>query len=308
MNNSLINDDVINLKELLNIILSKKTFLITVIGFFSSIALFFSLTLPNIYQSSALLSPVAQSGISASMRSYSGLASLAGISLPQQSGETTVLKATEKINSLSFFSEYILPKIFLPDLMAIESWDSKLNKINYDQNKYDIKTNSWTRSISYPQNVVPSAQESYEIFVKNHLNVSQDKETGFVLISVKHQSPFVAQEWAELIVSQVNNFFREKDRKESETALNYLNSQIAITGFSEIKQAIAELVKQQTQKLTLIEVSDFYVFDYIDPPVVMESTTEPNRKSIFLIGAFIGFIFGLLIILFQHYFLSNKHS
>lgn len=308
MNNSLINDDVINLKELLNIILSKKTFLITVIGFFSSIALFFSLTLPNIYQSSALLSPVAQSGISASMRSYSGLASLAGISLPQQSGETTVLKATEKINSLSFFSEYILPKIFLPDLMAIESWDSKLNKINYDQNKYDIKTNSWTRSISYPQNVVPSAQESYEIFVKNHLNVSQDKETGFVLISVKHQSPFVAQEWAELIVSQVNNFFREKDRKESETALNYLNSQIAITGFSEIKQAIAELVKQQTQKLTLIEVSDFYVFDYIDPPVVMESTTEPNRKSIFLIGAFIGFIFGLLIILFQHYFLSKKHS
>jgi uncharacterized protein involved in exopolysaccharide biosynthesis len=308
MNNSLINDDVINLKELLNIILSKKIFLITVTGFFSSIALFFSLTLPNIYQSNALLSPVAQSGISASMRSYSGLASLAGISLPQQSGETTVLKATEKINSLSFFSEYILPKIFLPDLMAVESWDSQSNKIKYDQNKYDIKTNSWIRGISYPQNVVPSAQESYEIFVKNHLNVSQDKETGFVLISVKHQSPFVAQEWAELIVSQVNNFFREKDRKESETALNYLNSQIAITGFSEIKQAIAELVKQQTQKLTLIEVSDFYVFEYIDPPVVMETTNEPNRNSIFLIGAFIGFIFGLLIILFQHYFLSKKHS
>ena len=192
--------------------------------------------------------------------------------------------------------------------MAVESWDSQSNKIKYDQNKYDIKTNSWIRGISYPQNVVPSAQESYEIFVKNHLNVSQDKETGFVLISVKHQSPFVAQEWAELIVSQVNNFFREKDRKESETALNYLNSQIAITGFSEIKQAIAELVKQQTQKLTLIEVSDFYVFEYIDPPVVMETTNEPNRNSIFLIGAFIGFIFGLLIILFQHYFLSKKHS
>ena len=73
MNNSLTNDDVINLKELLNIILSKKIFLTTVAGFFSSIALFFSLTLPNIYQSSALLSPVAQSGISASMRNYSGL-------------------------------------------------------------------------------------------------------------------------------------------------------------------------------------------------------------------------------------------
>tara|TARA_B100001057_G_scaffold500990_1_gene619515 strand:- start:5348 stop:6280 length:933 start_codon:yes stop_codon:yes gene_type:complete len=309
MNNLNVEGDVIDLKEFLKVIWSRKLFIFTFTGFFSFIALLFSLTLPNIYQSNALLSPVeSQGGMSSSMRSYSGLASLAGINLPAQSGTSTVVKATKKISSLSFFSEYIMPKIFLPDLMALDSWDSQSNAITYDLNKYDPITNNWIRSVSYPQSIVPSTQESYEVFVKKHLNISQDEETGFISISIKHQSPFVAQEWTELIVSQVNNFFREKDRKESERALNYLNSQIAITGFSEIKQVIADLVKQQTEILTLIEVSDFYVFEYIDPPVVMENTNEPNRKSMLLIGAFIGLILGLGITLFQQYFYSKTNS
>ena len=50
-----------------------------------------------------------------------------------------------------------------------------------------------------------------------------------------------------------------------------------MTGLSEIKQVLAQLLQEETKKLTLIEANQFYVFDYIDPPAVMEQKSEPNR-------------------------------
>ena len=46
----------------------------------------------------------------------------------------------------------------------------------------------------------------------------------------------------------------------------------------------AEELQEQIQKLTLIEANEFYVFEYIDPPAVMEKKSDPNRKLICIIG------------------------
>ena len=53
------------------------------------------------------------------MKAYSGIAGLAGINLPTQANESNGLKAIEKVNSC-FFTENLMPNIFLPDLMAVD--------------------------------------------------------------------------------------------------------------------------------------------------------------------------------------------
>ena len=70
----------------------------------------------------------------------------------------------------------------------------------------------------------------------NTLSLSEDKKSGFITLSIKHQSPFIAKQWVELIVNEVNSFYRQKDKSESEKAVSYLNQQISMTGLSEIKQ------------------------------------------------------------------------
>ena len=91
---------------------------------FSIFAVFFSLSLPNIYESKAVLSPSNPStSISKSLQGYSGLAGLAGINLTNAVDKSNSAKAILKLKSLSFFQNQILPNIFLPDLMALESWD-----------------------------------------------------------------------------------------------------------------------------------------------------------------------------------------
>ncbi|MDC0439792.1 chain length determinant protein, partial [Gammaproteobacteria bacterium] len=154
----------------------------------------------------------------------------------------------------------------------------------------------------------PSAQESFEVFKTSHLSLSEDKKSGFIILSIKHQSPFIAKQWVELVVNEVNAFYRQKDKSESEKAVNYLNQQISITGLSEIKQVIAELLQEETKKLTLIEANQYYVFDYIDPPAVMEKKSEPKRALICILSAILGGMLSILLVLIRHYAFSKKTS
>ena len=189
-----------------------KWLIVSVTSIFSIIAIIYSLSLPNVYQSRAILSPVGDSGgggLNQVMKNYGGLASLAGVNLASADASSNSVKALEKLNTLSFFENNIMPNIFLPDLMAFDSWDASNNKIIYNTDIYDFDSQTWTRDYEYPRTQTPSAQESFNIFA-GHFQASKDIDTGFVTISVKHESPFVAQAWTELIIDQLNYFLGQK--------------------------------------------------------------------------------------------------
>ena len=300
-------DDEIDLRELFYVLLEGKWIIVSLTAFVSIIGVIYSLLLPNIYESKAMLVPVnSSSGISGALGSYSGLAGLAGISLPSGDDEGNSAKAIQKISSLSFFENNILPNIHLPDLMAVKSWNSKTNTLTFDDSIYDTNSNTWIRDFSYPQQQIPSAQESFEVFKTAHLSLSEDKKSGFITLAIKHQSPFIAKQWVELVINQVNAFYRQKDKSESEKAVSYLNQQISITGLSEIKQVIAELLQEETKKLALIEANQYYVFDYIDPPAVMEKKSEPKRALICILSALLGGMLSILLVLIRHYAFNKK--
>ena len=300
-------DDEIDLRELFYVLLEGKWIIVSLTAFISIIGVTYSLLLPNIYESKAMLVPVnSSSGISGALRSYSGLAGLAGINLPSGGDEGNSAKAIQKISSLSFFENNILTNIHLPDLMAVKSWNPKTNILNFDESIYDTSSNTWVRDISYPQQQIPSPQESFEVFKTKHLSLSEDKKSGFITLSIKHQSPFVAKQWVELVVNEVNTFYRQKDKLESERAVSYLNQQILMTGLSEIKEVLAQLLQEETKKLTLVEANQYYVFDYIDPPAVMEKKSEPTRALICILSALLGGILSVLLVLIRHYFFSEK--
>lgn len=177
--------------------------------------------------------------------------------------------------------------------MAVKTWDEESNSIIYRDSIFSVQTGKW--------NDIPHPQKSYKAF-KNKIQVSQNHDTKFLTISVKHESPYIAKEWTELIVNQINDSFRAKHKREAESAMKFLNSQMALTSYSEIKQVVAEILKQKMQQLTLIEANKFYVFSYLDHPVVARKKIEPSRTSICILGTLLGFMLGVLIVLVRSYF------
>ena len=299
-------EDGIELMELFHILFNKKWIIFSITAFTSIAGIIYSLSLPNIYESRAILAPVDSSNsISSALRSYSGIAGLAGINIAQGSDEGNSKKAIQKLNSLSFFENNIIRNIFLPNLMAVKSWDSKTNSVVYDKNIYIKESNTWKRETSEFKTQIPSSQESFKAFQAKHLNISEDISTGFLTLSIKHQSPVIAKKWAELMINEVNSFYRKKDKLASEKAVSYLNQQISGTALSEIKIVMAELLQEETKKLTLIEANEYYVFDYIDPPAIMEQKSGPNRLLICVTFALFGGILSILLVFIQHYFFKR---
>jgi hypothetical protein len=296
-------DDEIGLRELFYVLSEGKWIIVSLTAFVSIVGVIYSLLLPNIYESKAILVPVnSSSGISGALGGYSSLAGFAGINLPSDGNDSNSVQAIQKISSLSFFENNILKNIYLPDLMAVKTWDFESNALKYDESIFEKTSNSWVRKYSHPKKQIPSV----EVFITDHLSVSEAKDSGFITLSIKHKSPFVAKQWVELVVNEVNSFYRQKDKSTSEKAVIYLNQQIVMTTLSEIKQVIAELLQEETQKLTLIEANKYYVFDYIDPPVVMEKHSQPNRALICILFALLGGILSIVLVLFKHYRYKEK--
>ena len=291
INNSVNSGDEINILELFKVLWQGKWLIIAITSIFSIAGVLYSLNLPDIYKSESLLSPVGSDGRSSSSSNINGLASLAGINLSTNSSGNAA-KAAQKVHTLSFFKDNILPNIYLPNLMAMQSWNSDTNTIVYKSN-YNQETKTWDK--------IPSAQESYDEF-KDLMKFSQDYDSGFVTISIKHKSPHVAKEWVELIVNQLNYFFRTNDKQEAQLSMDFLNAQIAQTSYTEIKQVIANLLQNKMQQLTLIEANEFYVFSYLDPPEAMEKRDEPNRVSISILGFIFGGLLGILVVIVREFF------
>ncbi len=312
VNNKLENDfnEDIDIREVFYALHQGRRIIAYVTGFITLLGIIYSLQLPNVYQSEALLAPIEESSslMSGAVREFAGLAGLAGINLPGNNTSSNSKKAKELMKSLSFFENYLMPKIYLPNLMAVKSWDYKNNRIIYDESIFNKKTNSWVSDFSDPKQSSPSAQESFSIFKEKHFNMQEDKDTGHIILSIEHQSPLVAKQWVEIIVNEVNSFYRERDKAQSEKAVIYLKKQMTTASLSEVRLVTASLAQKEIQKLTLIEANEDYVFEYIYPPSIMEEKAGPSRALICILFVFLGLILSSIYVLIKFYMNSPKAS
>ena len=301
-NNDLGYKDEIDILELLFNLWNRKFFISCITFLGTLIALLYSLYLPNIYKSVALLTPANQDSSGSSMFSqYSGMASLAGISLPA-GDEENVLEAIERIKSFDFFHNSFLPNIALENLMAVQDWLPKANKIIYDENDYDLASKKWIREVSYPKLIVPSPQESFIVY-KQIMKISKNK--SFIQISIEHQSPFIAQKWTQLIIEEINKTMRYEDKDRTSKSIDFLNNQSLKISYEEIKQSMATLLQEQMKSLMMIEASEDYVFKIVSSPLAPELKSEPKRSVIVILGFLGSLLLSIIYILVTQFIISN---
>jgi uncharacterized protein involved in exopolysaccharide biosynthesis len=299
-------DDEIDLRELWNAIWSGKWIIISVTAIFAIASVFYALSLPNIYKSEALLAPAQseqQGGLGALAGQFGGLASLAGINLEGGKSDKTAL-AIEILKSREFFAKFVEKHNILPDLMAAKEWDLSTNSVIYDAEIYLPTNNQWVREVKPPKQAKPSMQEAKKVF-DELLSVGKDKETGMVNISVEHYSPYIAKQWVDWLIQDINLNMKNRDKQEAGKSIAYLQSQIDKTTIFEHKTLLFQLIEEQTKTLMFAEVRDEYVFKTIDTASVPELKTKPKRAIIVVLGMLLGGILSVLIVLIR-YFTSNK--
>ena len=165
-------EDVIDLSELFSVLWKAKLIITIITSFFALSSVLYALSLTNFYKSEAILSVAGESNTVSPLSGVSGLASMAGITLPS-SGESKSETAIKTIQSRAFLKHLITFENVLPSLMAAKSYDFESKKIQFDPENLQstkisadidisktavsdtlytetLKTSDWFNSNTYP--------------------------------------------------------------------------------------------------------------------------------------------------------------
>ena len=300
-------DDEIDLSELFHVLWDKIFYIGAITSVFSLISIIYALMLPNIYQSKATLMAVEQgSGMSGMVGRMSGMASLAGISLDSKSSSKDQ-EAIARIKSFEFFSNNFLPNIKLENLMAIKKWNQASNTITYHASDFNSDSGQWLRKAKPPRSNIPTSQEAYEEFMEI-MSVNKDKKSLLVTLSVEQKSPFIAQQWVEIMINQIDQVMRDQDRQTATKSIEYLNSLAPTVNYEEIKKALSALQQEQMKRLMMVEANDNYIFKVLDSPIVPEVKSRPKRSLIVIWGTILGMVLSALgVLVFNYTKKSSNH-
>ncbi|EGR1679947.1 LPS O-antigen length regulator, partial [Vibrio parahaemolyticus] len=274
--------DEIDLRELFGALWKGKWIIIATTFIFAIGSVLYALSLPNIYKADALLAPAESSnggGLSKMAGQLGGLAALAGVNLGAGESSQTDL-AVQVMKSRQFVEAFINKHDLLVPLMAATDWDLTNNKLILDEELFNPNTGEWLREPNGLRGSTPTAQEAFEVFNKEVLSISQDKESGLYTVSVKYYSPYVAQQWVNWLIEDINKVMRERTIAETSQNLAYLNTQLQKTSVADMQSTFYKLIEEQTKSLMLAEVQEEFVFKVLDPAVVPELKNSPSRAII----------------------------
>lgn len=271
--------DEITLRDLLAEISASKILLCGLIAVFVLGGVAIGLLSTRKYEASTVLAPATEQsssrlgGLSALASQYSGLASLAGITLPGRGEEEeaiAVLKSELLVQR--FISENNLLPVLYPNL-------------------WDPATKKWRTS---DPNRIPTLWKAYRYFDKSILRVLEEK-TDLVTLTIEWRDPKQAASWANQLVNLTNSYLREKAIEEAERNIAYLNEQAAQTNVVEARSAIYSLLQEEINKEMIARGRTQYALKVIDPAFAPERPSSAGPVVLGLLGFGLGCVVAVLV-------------
>jgi LPS O-antigen subunit length determinant protein (WzzB/FepE family) len=234
-----------------------------------------------VYRAELTVAPATEeegSRLSALSGQFGGLASLAGVNLDTRGNDMDRMLAT--LTSRVFIMPFLDKEKAMPVLYA-EQWDAA--------------NSSWKSGIA--QEEIPSALDAYQFFVDEIVDIHKEHKSGLVTIGVEWEDPKLAAQWANQLISLFNEYQRQSAIQEAQRSIEYLNQQLKDTSVVDMQKAIYHLIESQTKVIMLANVKRDYALQVIDPAVAPEEPVRPNRPLILIVGAMLGLMLAVFVVL-----------
>ena len=298
-------DDEIDLRQLFATLWSGKWVVIAFTILFAAGGVAFALMKPDIYQASVLVAPANdEGGVKGLSGQLGGLASLAGINLGGGGSNQTVI-AKEVLQSRAFLTNFIRRHQLAVPLKAVNGWNREKQQWQYNREVYDPETQEWLKD-DKGESFAPTDWDLVEAFKRNHLSVSENKDTGMLIIGIKSLSPIAAKEWAGLLVADINEHMRREDVGTSEARIAYLEGKLEETSIAGMQQVFYQLIESETRTVMLANAQPEYVFKTVDPAVAPQEKSEPKRALIVVLAAMLGGMLGVFVVFIRAFIKSDK--
>lgn len=292
------NTKEIFLQDIWSTIIRARLLIILITLIAAIFASFYALSLPNIYKSDVLVSIKNVNKREQANSNISLLQNFAGIGGLPTGGNTN--KVLAKLTSDHYLMNFIQENDLSSLVYAANGWDSKSNKILFDETIYNSSTNKWVEEYFYDSAGTPDIREVVEILKIKYLDVLIDPTTNLISISFKHYSPYVAKEFLDSYILYFDDVFRKEAIQSSSQAIDYLLSEQGSNVQLPLQKPISNLIELELANKILAYVEPYYLLDIVVPSISPMKKHSPSRKSIVIsISAGIFFITLISIILLK---------
>jgi len=294
-------DDEIDLRELFGVLWAGKIKIIAITAVFAIASIIYALSVPNQYKATVLLASAQSesSDLSGALGQLGGLASLAGVSIGGgRSSEGQI--AQEIMKSWSYIEGFIADNDLAVELAAVQGWSKGSNELQINDSVYDTENKQWLVENEAGVTGPPNSWKLFQAF-SGRLAVLEDKSSGLVSVSIEYYSPQVAKQWVDMYVESINRFMQQRQVDKVTRNIAYLQEQIGKTAIAEMQEVFYSIIEEQTKSKMLAEASPDYAFVAVGPSMVPEQKSQPKRALICILGALLGGMLSVLLVLVMHY-------
>ena len=283
----------IELRQIGQLVWAYKWLVLVITAAFSIGALWLAFYLPNEYTATAVLEPASSTGGVSGLEKLAGafgsIAGLGNLNLTSSTEADRPMEAMALLKNQGFLVGFIRKYHLEVPVYAATGWDPKSNRLIIDPRLYDVKEQKWVGKFKTPEGIAaqPTAWDLYHA-LQHRITVSQDKDNNLITLNVEYYSPYIAKQWADELIHELNTTFVMQDRAQASKSIEYLDNELSKTQVDEVQSFLYLMLEQQTQKLMLTKVSNGYVFATLVPADVPDKKSSPKRLLILVLGTILG--------------------
>ena len=276
-----------------------------------------SLALASLYLNGAVrkhtvsmtFKPVIEESSSPNLAGLGGLASLAGVSLPQSgSGDfatyRTLLRSQEVAERVIATTE-LLPAIFKNE------WDAPNAQFREPSRGVVRQSLSGLKSVLTGDEkgdyIAPNPQR-LSIFVEDTFALTLDKETGFLTVSAESDDPELIVALTVAATEATDELMKERYIINAEQTLQFYQSKILISRSREHREALAKLISAEDQKLMLTSEGRHFVAEPLTRATISMAPTSPKSVLVLALALMLGGCVGAAFVLIRSAVRNTKVS
>ena len=300
-------DDEIDLRELFTKLWRGRWVIASLCCVALVLASFYLHVAARKYTVSMTFKPVIEEGAGPNLAGLGGLASLAGVSLPQSgSGDfatfRTLLRSEEVAERVIAATE-LLPAIFKNE------WDAQQTQFRKPPRGLLGRSLSGLKSIltgDEKRDYIAPNPQRLSIFMDRTLGLSVNNETGFLTVSAESEDPETLVALIVAATEATDQLMKERYIVNAEQTLQFYQSKILTSRSREHREALAKLISAEDQKLMLTSEGRHFVAEPLTRATTSMDPTSPKSVLVLALALVLGLFSGAALVVIRSALSNTK--
>ena len=293
-------DDEIDLRELFVTLWSGRLLILAFMGCFLVLASIFLWKAERKYTVTSIFMPVDTQDSGPNLSGLGGLASLAGVSLPSgDSGDVTTFKTLLRSEEVA---EALLSNTELMSFIFDTEWDKDAARFvapSRSATSYIVGAVKFMLTGQSRGDYIPPNAPRLASWLEEAFSVAEDRDTGFLTLTSETANPDLILAVMEETTRVTDAIIKDRFVAGAEQTVEFYQRKIATARSREHREALAQLITQEEQKLMLASNSNYFVVEPLTHPTVSLYPTSPKSSLVLALALVLGSFIGAALVLLR---------